>query len=185
MITDGIREMLIKQAEKAPIDSELRAIVDWITVGRYTTFQSSEWCQASQKNYAQIKGWPGEPSLAMTRSDFTFLGEGERWITEDHDLNTAKVRPPTCEWRHKKNGDNDQRIIFSGDNSSRSYCIVDAGLRIYHRSKRLGMKDSDPMAVCVVKGETRFITARKVTSLLREAAQEVLGLQKNDPVVKQ
>ena len=56
MITDGIREMLIKQAEKAPIDSELRAIVDWITVGRYTTFQSSEWCQASQKNYARIKG---------------------------------------------------------------------------------------------------------------------------------
>ena len=73
MITDGIREMLIKQAEKAPIDSELRAIVNWITVGRHTAFRSSEWCQASQKNYARIKGWPGKPSLAMVRSDFAFL----------------------------------------------------------------------------------------------------------------
>ena len=83
-------ERLIKHAEKAPIDSELRAIVNWITVGRYVAFRSSEWCQVSQKNYAWIKGWPGEPSLAMTRSDFTFLGEGEHRITEDHDLNTQK-----------------------------------------------------------------------------------------------
>ena len=56
MITNDMMEWLIKRAEKAPIDSELRAIVDWITVGRYTVFRSSEWCQASQKNYARIKG---------------------------------------------------------------------------------------------------------------------------------
>ena len=97
MITNDMMEWLIKRAEKAPIDSELRAIVDWITVGRYTTFRSSEWCQMSQKNYTRIRGWPGEPSLAMTRSGFTFLGKGERRITEDHDLNTAKVRRLTCE----------------------------------------------------------------------------------------
>ena len=110
----------------------------------------------------------------MTRGDFTFLGKGEPWITEDHDLNTSKVRHLTCEWRHQKNNDNGQSITFSGDSSNRSYCIVDAGLRIYHRSKRLGMKDSESMTVYAVKGET----------LLREAAQEVLGLQKSDPVVK-
>ena len=38
MITDGMMEWLIKRAEKTPIDSELRVIVDWITVGRYTAF---------------------------------------------------------------------------------------------------------------------------------------------------
>ena len=97
MITNDMMEWLIKRAEKAPIDSELRAIVDWITVGQCTAFRSSEWCQVSQKNYARIKGLPGEPSLTITRSDFTFLGEGERRITEDHDLNTAKVRRLTCE----------------------------------------------------------------------------------------
>jgi hypothetical protein len=41
------------------------------------------------------------------------------------------------------------------------------------------------MAVCARKGEVQFITARRVTTLLREAAQEVLGLQKKDPVVNQ
>ena len=63
--------------------------------------------------------------------------------------------------------------------------MVAAGLRICHRSKRLGMKDHEPLAVCVTKGKVRFITARKVTALLREAAQEVLGLHKKDPVVSQ
>ena len=100
-------------------------------------------------------------------------------------MNTSKVHHLTCEWRHQKNGGNGQRITFSSDSSNRSCCIVDAGLRIYHRSKQLAMKDSKPVAVCVVKGETRFITARKGTSLLHEVAQEVLGLQKNDLVVKQ
>ena len=52
MITDGMMEWLIERAEKAPIDSKLQAIVDWITVGRYTGFLSSEWCQESQRHYA-------------------------------------------------------------------------------------------------------------------------------------
>ena len=185
MITDGMMEWFIKQAEKAPLDSELRAIVDWIIVGRYTGFRSSEWCQETQKTYARIMGWPGEPSLAMTRSDFTPLGEGERRITKTKDLNADTVRYLSCRWRHQKNGDNGEEITFSGDISNRKYCIVTAGLRIYHRSLRLGTKDHEPMAVCVKKGKVQFITARKVTALLREAAQEVLGLQEKDPVVNQ
>ena len=185
MITDGMMEWFIKQAENTPIDSELRAIVDWIIVGRYTGFCSSEWCQETLKDYARIKGWPSEPSLAMTRSDFTFLGEEERRITKMEDLNADTVRYLSCRWRHQKNGDNGEEVTFSGDISNRKYCIVTAGLRIYHRSKRLGTKDHEPMAVCARKGEVQFITARKVTTLLREAAQEVLGLQKKDPVVNQ
>ena len=185
MITDGMMEWFIKQAEKAQLDSELHAIVDWIIVGRYTGFRSSEWCQETQKTYARIMGWPGEPSLAMTRSDFTPLGEGERRITKTKDLNADTVRYLSCRWRHQKNGDNGEEITFSGDISNRKYCIVTAGLRIYHRSLRLGTKDHEPMAVCVKKGKVQFITARKVTALLREAAQEVLGLQEKDPVVNQ
>ena len=185
MITDGMMEWLIKKAKQSPIDSELRAIVDWIIVGRYTGFRSSEWCQETQTNYARIKGWPGEPSLAMTRSDFTPLGERERRITKTEDLNTDTVRYLSCRWRHQKNGDNGEEITFSGDTANREYCIVAAGLRIYHRSRRLGTKDHEPMAVCVKKGKVQFITARKVTALLREAAQEVLGLHEKDPVINQ
>ena len=90
-----------------------------------------------------------------------------------------QVAPP------EKNSDNGEEVAFSGDISNHEYCIVAAGLRIYHRSRRLGTKDHEPMAVCAKKGKVQFITARKVTALLREAAQEVLGLRKEDPVIKQ
>ena len=184
MITDGMMAWLIKQADNAPLDSEIRAIVDWIIVGRYTGYRSSEWCQECQKDYARINGWPGDPALATTRNDFAFLGNNERRITQERHLTAELVHHLTCTWRHQKNGDNGQDVTFSGDRTNRRYCIVTAGLRIYHRSKRLGMKDGEPMGVCRIKGKVRFITSRKVTALLREAAQQVLGLDKCDPELK-
>ena len=46
------------------------------------------------------------------------------------------------------------------------------------------MTDHEPMAVYRAMGKTRFITSRKVTALLREAAHQVLGLRKEDPELK-
>ena len=99
-------------------------------MGHYTGFYSSEWCQETQKNYARITGWPGEPSLAMTRSDFTPLGEGEHRIAKTEDLITDTMRYLSCKCRHQKNDDNGEKITFSGNISNREYCIVAAGLRI-------------------------------------------------------
>lgn len=97
MITDSIMAWLIKKADKADTDSELRAIVDWIIIGRFTGYRSSEWHQNHMGMYARIPNWPGEPSLAQTRNDLTFLGEDERHIRNDHALTAKNVSHLTCE----------------------------------------------------------------------------------------
>ena len=122
--------------------------------------------------------------MAQTSNDFTFLGEDERHIKNDHSLTAKHVNYLTCEWRHQKNDDNGQKVTFAGDRDNPNYCVVEASLRVYHRSKRLGMKDHEPMGVYGAMGKTHFITARKTTALLREAAHHVLGLSKTDPEIK-
>ena len=43
MITASMMAWLIKKAGKEGTDSEIRAIVDWIIIGRSTGYRSSEW----------------------------------------------------------------------------------------------------------------------------------------------
>ena len=40
MITDSMTVWLIEQANRSGLDSDVRAIVDWIIIGRYTGFRS-------------------------------------------------------------------------------------------------------------------------------------------------
>ena len=183
MVTDGMMAWLIKEADKSPPDSEIRAIVDWIVIGRNTGYRSSEWCQSSKGDYARIQNWPGRPSLAATRSDFTFLGSGERRLTHTHELTPARATHLTCLWRSQKNGDNGQEVTFAGDPRNPKYCIVEAVLGVYHRSRRLGTANHEPMAVYASMGKTHRITARRVTWLLREAAHHVLGLERSSPEI--
>ena len=68
---------ILDQAETAGQDSATRAIVDWIILGRYAGFRASKWSQTTLTKYARI-AWPGSPSRAFTREDFSFLGGDER-----------------------------------------------------------------------------------------------------------
>ena len=184
MITDSMTVWLIEQAEKSGPDSAIRAIVDWIIIGRYSGFRSSEWCQESQNKYARIADWPGNPSMAVTRNDFGHLDKHERKIHEDK-LSSTETEYLDILWRHQKNGDNGQRIVFARDKNNKKYCIVEAALRIRSCSKRLGMKGHEPMGVYKNKqGRTKFISTAMVTKLLRRAAVEVLGLSSNDREIK-
>ena len=87
-------------------------------------------------------------------------------ISSNQELTSEVVTHLTCRWRYQKNGNNSQCVTFAGDPKHWKYCIVEAGLRIYHRSKQLGMNDHGPIAVYRTMEKTRFITSRKVTSLL-------------------
>ena len=114
MITDGMMQWLIDQASEAGPDSATRAIVDWIILGRYTGFRAGEWSQTTLTKYARIDHWPGQPSKAMTRLDFTFLGDLERVFSDDK-LSTHLVRYLTVTWRWQKNGQNGQKVTFADD----------------------------------------------------------------------
>ena len=77
MITDGMVQWFINESRTQGPDSALASITYWIILGRYTGARASEWCQTTQSNYAVISEWPGSPSLAFTRDNFTFLGQRE------------------------------------------------------------------------------------------------------------
>ena len=186
MITDSMMEWLLAKAAKSPEDSATRAVVDWIILGRYTGFRSSESFQTTQSSFSRIDNWPGRPSLAVTRSDVTFLDDSERRMANDESLCDKLVRYIGITWRHQKNKDHGQEIVFAGDKENPDYCAARAGLRISQRSKRLGMNDHEPMGVYRhTNGKTKYITDKMVTKLLRMAACGALGLRQNDPVVSQ
>ena len=76
MITDGMMQWLIDRARQEGPDSPVRAMVNWIILGRYAGFRAAEWSQTTQKDYARID-WPGQPSRAFTSKDFCFLSDGK------------------------------------------------------------------------------------------------------------
>ena len=75
---------------------------------------------------------------------------------------------------------NGQVVTFADDPGNPPYSATRAGLRIYHRARRLGMKPDEPLAVFKNgRGMVRFITDSMVNGLLREAAGAVLNIKHN------
>ncbi len=184
MITDGMMQWLITRAQHEAPDSAIRAIVDWIILGRYAGFRAAEWSQTQLLNYKRITDWPGQPSLAFTRNDFGFLGDNERHLTPE-ELSLQIIRYLSIRWRKQKNGDNGQKVTFGDDLVSPDYSASRAGFRIYERSIRLGKTPDEPMAVFRdSRGKVKFITDTMVNDLLRDAARAVLGLRRGDPELK-
>ena len=184
MITDKMSRWLVERAAGESRDSAARAIVDWFILGRYAGFRAAEWSQTTQGKYARIEHWPGEPSRAFIRNDFTFLAEDERRLSSE-DLSERLIGYLIITWRIQKNGQNGEQITFGRDDKSPAYSPTNAGFRIYERSKRLGMKDYEPMAVYRNShGKVRFITDTMVNDLLRQAASATLGIPRNNAELK-
>ena len=183
MITDGMARWFVDQAKLDGPDSAMSAITDWIILGRYTGFRSSEWCQITQSSYARIDKWPGTPSLAFTRDDFTFSGTDERQLNDDDicHLDFAHIHHLKLRWRKQKNNENGQKIDFACDNANPDYCPVRAARRIYLRSLRQLSPSHEPIATFATKtGARKFITSTMVTSHLRRAASTVLHINEGD-----
>ena len=75
MTSDQITHWLIREAKGLSLDRELRAMLDWMSVGKYTGFCQSEGCQLSQTSYEVVPQWPCQPPLASIASDTHYLGE--------------------------------------------------------------------------------------------------------------
>ena len=187
MITDDMVQWFIDESRTQDPDSAMASITDWIILGRYTGARASEWCQTTQSNHAVIEAWPGTPSLAFTRDDFTFLGRHERRLTDDDisNLTIEHINHVRIEWRKQKNKDNGQKIDFARDDVNPDYCAVRAALRIYLRSIRLGGPPHEPLGVFQnSKGLSKFITATMTATHLRNCASLVLNIKQDDPSLK-
>ena len=184
MITDKMARWLVERAAGKDRDSATSAIVDWFILGRYAGFRAAEWSQTTQGKYARIEHWPGEPSRAFIRDDFVFLAEDEQRLSSA-DLSERLIGYLIITWRIQKNGQNGEQITFGRDKESPAYSPTNAGFRIYDRSKRLGMKDHEPMAVYRNShGKVRFVTDTMVNDLLRQAASETLGIPRSHAELK-
>ena len=187
MITDGMVQWFIEEAKNHSADSAMVAITDRIILGQYTGAHASKWCQTIQLDHACIDKWPGTPSLAFTRDDFTFLGPQEcqltnadiRHMTIDH---THRVR---IKWRKQKNKDNGQKIVFTRDEKYPDYCAVQAAIRIYLCLFRLGTPPHKPLGLFKnSRGLKKYITTTMMASHLRSCASLVLNINKDDPSLK-
>ena len=187
MITDGMVQWLINASRTQGPDSAMVSITDWIILGRYTGARASEWCQTTQSHHAIIREWPGTPSLAFTRDDFTFLGHRERRLTDGdvHNLTIDHINHVRIEWRKQKNKDNGQKIDFARDDDNPDYCAVRAALRIYLRAIRLGSHPNKPLGLFQnPHGLTKFITSTMTADHLRNCASLVLHIKPDDPSLK-
>ena len=189
MIEDSMVIWLYKEAQKeSNIDSGLSAIVDWIILGRYTGFRKSEWAQSTLSSFERIETWEGNPPLAMILSDFQFLGPNQERLSVralyDQGLQLEEaaklVEHVNIEWRHQKNGDHGQKVMYSRDRYNPKYCPTLAALRIAWRALRLGVPSDEPIGVFIHKKRRRFITDTMVAKVLRLAAKEVLNITDPD-----
>ena len=182
MITDNMMWHLHKSACTAPADSDTAAMLDWFILGRYTGFRKSEWCQSTQTDYQRILEWPGQPSLAIIRSDFEFLDAHERLIKLTKTTDIDKIHYVRIRWRHQKNKENGEKIPFARDRTLPQFCPVLAAIRIAQRASRLNTPQHEPIGVFKHKnGQRRFITDKMVTHLLRQTASTVLNIKPGSP----
>ena len=180
MITDQMTHWLIREAKGLPLDHELRSLLDWVIVGRYTGFRKSEWCQSSQKKYEVILEWPGQPPLAIIATDIHYLGENEQRLS--HTAKAGDVHYVKFFWRKQKNGANGESKIFARDKELPALCPVLATIRIVERALRLGAPANEPVAVFQTrKKERAYITDSLTAKHLRRAASAVLNIGTSDP----
>ena len=96
---------LTKLARSSPIDSKATSIVDWIILGRYTGYRRCEWCQTTQKDYARIEEWPGQPSEAAIIEDFEFLSLNKKSINPTTASDPDAIEFVRIRWRKQKKTD--------------------------------------------------------------------------------
>jgi len=179
MITDQMTHWLLREAKGLSLDHELRTILDWMIVGRYSGFRKSEWCQSSQTSYEIISDWPGQPPLAILESDVHYLGENEQKLP--HTARASEVHFVKFFWRKQKNGANGESKIFARVKEDPDLCPVLATIRIIERAHRLGAPVDEPLAVFQTARKNRaFITDSLTAKHLRRAASAVLNIALSD-----
>lgn len=185
MISDPMAHWLHKLAQSQKDDTCHAAIVDWVKLGRYTGFRSSEWCQTKMNTFARITDLEGQPTQAMILTDFVFLDKNERVLTIKHrSFDASAVAFVRICWRYQKNAQNGETITFARDDTHPSFCPVRAALRIALRAIRLGVSHDTPLGVYRdATGKRRFITDSQTATLLRRAAAATFGLRPNDPAL--
>ena len=146
---------------------------DFTILGRYTGIRLSEYGQTTQKKAAYHKLPTGRKILkAFRRGDFLFLDKKGKKVV-DPVLDSTLVHTVTITWRVQKNRRNGQKISWIRDYTHSLLCPVLAALRIYERSLKLGLSDSQPMGAYRDKTDVKYITGSKIALLFKSIAMDI------------
>ena len=160
-------------------DSLDASLIDWIIINRHLGCRASEYSQSTQskidKHIVDDKGT--SITLAFTRNDFAFQDAQERRIDTSTSI-TSLPQYLLATFRVQKNRMNGQEVNVAANRDSPSLCAVKAGLRIYHRSVRLGKSADEPLGVYKKAcGKSGYFTSKQMANLLQRAAVAAHNLE--------
>jgi hypothetical protein len=174
MISDSMMADIIKTAADADPDGLDAALADWINLGQYTGFRLSEWGQEKANNYATIAHT--NDAVAIIITDFVFEGPNRTRLDGDNLPPFELIEAVEVFWRHQKNGDHGQSILYTRNRQYPLYCGVAAAYRIRARSLRLNNPAHYPMGIHNSGSGNKFITGDDTARFLRNVAGRVLHL---------
>jgi hypothetical protein len=176
-ISDAMLEEIYQRHLQAKPDSLEDCLYDWVGVGRYAAFRSSEWAQSRKLTYELIDEIHWKEARAMIDGDWLFFDESGR-LLEKTPHNLSKIfRLDIC-WRKQKNGRNGEIISFWKDTINPRWCPVLAAWRICMRAQRLKVPAHEPIGryFDYRRRQVVYINVDEVERALRSVAKAVTGI---------
>ena len=174
MISDSMMVDIIKTAADADPNGLDAALADWIILGQYTGFRLSEWGQEKTNEYARIAHT--NDAVAMIAADFVFKGPNRIHLDGDNLPLFECIEAVEVFWRHQKNGDHGQSILYTRNRRKPQICGVAAAYRIRTRAQRLGNPMHYPLGIHYSGSGNKFITGDDTARFLRSVAARVFHL---------
>ncbi len=162
-----------EQISKGNIDSAEVVVFDLACYNKIYGCRSCEYAQKKQTT-VEIHRYPSgkEVVKAFTRECWVFFNKDGQLIVKHSVENPDILGDMDTTWKIQKNRQNNQKIGIRANFKNPDICKVRAAYRMFLRSIRLGKKDNEPLCVFVNKsGRTVYMTAAKVTEILRKAAR--------------
>lgn len=179
MISDAMVLWMIKHWKTKPKDSQARAILDWIILGRYTGFQWSKWCQTTQTKFERIEEWLGKDTKSFVAPDFEYKGNNETHL-KGHPAGKLFESVDLC-WQCQKNKDNGQKHTYRCDHDQPELCPVKEALNICNQAQSLQVPAHHPIGVFkAVTSKVCFLTDSMVEKFFRLAAQAAHNIKDRD-----
>jgi hypothetical protein len=181
MISDSMFHYIANLASHTSEDSLVRAITDWIVLGRHTGFQKSEWCSDNHHLYATINdpNWGNRPNALPTIvEDFSFASATGRRIHDVHAMPNDDVTFTTLCFCKQKNNDNGQTLTYRRRTDSHWLCPTQASLSIVRRARQLGLPHNSLAAVYhdPNTGKRCLIMASQVAIFLCHVAHKLFDI---------
>ena len=171
-------------------DNIYSALSDWLVIGLQAGFRKREWAQDSSalRKTGDTSHNIDGTSAAFIMDDFEFRNKNNSRLNQDSYNSIRRAPILNIRWRFQKNNDNGQVISYYQNLEDKSFCVLQAGKRIYKRTKKLGVKPNKPIAIFTDikrnKKVIEYINDVHICKILREAASDLYKISSKEDLAK-